>query len=255
VVGSRIVGASAHRFVLDLRMGFSLMVWLLASWGALRAIRKGASGVTTAVLGFLPFAMLAVQSYGGEGVLRVFLFTSAPVALLGAHALHDFCAWGRKVRPLRLAAVAMVPVVALPLFLISRYGNEAYERVGPSDRQTVAAAYRMLPRGASLAFLTQGVAMSYESLTDYQFLPHMLDEYTPNQVGLIVTMMSGNPLGSYVLITPGQVSYDAQVSGYPESDATNLEKALLASKRFVVVYHNDDGGLIYKLVPAQTGAK
>lgn len=247
-ISSRMIGSDVHRTVIDIRMGFSVVVWLLGAWGAVRATRKGPTGLTLAMLGFVPFGMLAVQSYGGEGVLRIFLFTSAPISLLAAHAIHDFCRAGRRVARARVAAVLALALVAMPSFLVAKYGNESFERVTRSELATVQALYKIAPKGSTLVSITPQLPWRYPRLDGYDYKPRTLTEFALDRLDLINSLMSGNAKGSYLIVTNGQLRYAEQTYGLAAGWGDEIGRQLLASGQYAVAFRNS-GGVIYRYIP------
>jgi hypothetical protein len=81
-------GSDAQRFSALSARGLALVVWgggLLALW----RLRRQSNAVAAGILAFSPFVILAAQSYGGEAVYRVFLFSLPWCALLIAACLVD----------------------------------------------------------------------------------------------------------------------------------------------------------------------
>jgi len=71
----RILSAQAVQFV-------SLSMWGLTAVSVLASFRRLGPVAVPAVLAFSPFGLLLVQSYGGEAIYRVFLFSAPWCALL-----------------------------------------------------------------------------------------------------------------------------------------------------------------------------
>ena len=93
-LSDRVVGSSGHLEVQVVRMSIVAGLWLLAAWGAFRAHRAGRTDLRVLALVAAPFLLLPTQSYGGEMLLRVTLFTlpmaiSRPVVLPAGRANTD----------------------------------------------------------------------------------------------------------------------------------------------------------------------
>jgi hypothetical protein len=123
-------------------------MWLSAL--AAVAWRRGALGrvAIPAALAFSPFLILGAQSYGGEAIYRVFLFSAPWCALLIAGAMSELR------RPFRWPLTGAVCFLALFAGLQGLYGAV---RVTAFTRSEVAASrwmYAHVPRG-SLFLLPQ----------------------------------------------------------------------------------------------------
>jgi hypothetical protein len=251
VVGSgveaRMTGSDVHRTVLAVRMGFTAIVCLLAACGAILAWRRRAGGLYLGLMALAPFSMLAFQAYGGEGILRMFLFALAPIALLTARVIHDFARGRRR----RMAVVLVVALLALPTFMVARYGNESFERVTKSEIETINALYTLAPPGSTLASVSPNLPWRLRGLSGYIYKPGNLDEFAFERLDVIIAMMSGNPNGAYLIVTKGQLVYAEQTYGLPPGWGNAMQKRLRESGRFAVVFATDDG-VIYRLVPAPT---
>ncbi len=91
--------------------------------------------IPLAPLAGVPSMALALQSYGGEIVFRVVLFTLPAAAILV----------GRLLAGVRIRAIPyVVPVVILalmPWLMLARFGNEAFELTSAVDREAWLVAY------------------------------------------------------------------------------------------------------------------
>ncbi len=85
-VGGRIYGSSGHTFIVQLRVFSTLLLWGLAMLGFARQALGGRLSVGLIALAASPFPLLALQSYGGEVLLRIGLF-SLPFMAFGAASL------------------------------------------------------------------------------------------------------------------------------------------------------------------------
>ncbi|MEZ0490656.1 serine/threonine protein kinase [Kineococcus sp. TBRC 1896] len=158
-VADRLTGDPTYQRAQYVRMAWSGLLLLLAVAGLARR-RRRPGGLLLAGLALAPFGLLAVQSYGGEVVIRCFLFASPVLAPLAVVALRDLVAAGEPARSRRRgrhrhrplppalstgAAVAGVAglvalAVAAGLLLVGTRGlNTAFERTAPG---LVAASER-----------------------------------------------------------------------------------------------------------------
>jgi hypothetical protein len=241
-VFNRIQGSFAHRFVVDVRLVMSLLVWLMAIIGGV--VWRSRSGDRTALVAsfFVPFAMLAGGSYGGEAVLRVYLF-ALPFATCLIAALISELRW-----PSKQMATGMVLVVLVPFFLVSRWGNELFELVRPNEITAVQMLYRIANPGSTLISITPQLPWRFADVSEFQYEPSNLAEFALESTPAIIQLVGGNPKGGYVIITTSQIVYGWQTYGLPETWGLKVERFLSHSRHFRLRYSNPDAE-IFQYIP------
>jgi hypothetical protein len=157
-VGGRIVGDPTYQTNQYVRIGWSLLLLTFGAAGGW-TLRRRREALLLAALACCPFGLLMLQSYGGEVVIRCFLYASPLLASLAACALrrgvvqlvslnanHPGTA-GRSSRKNRMWAAALVPlVVAAGLVMTFTRGlNVSFER---TPREQVAASELIYDLGA-----------------------------------------------------------------------------------------------------------
>ena len=106
-VGGRLHGASpGHELVLYLRVGFAAVVLALAGAGLLRRRHRLVDDRVALVLTCVPFLALVLQNYGGEILLRVYMFALPTASVLAAYLFFP------STDPGRAAAQAGAPAPA-----------------------------------------------------------------------------------------------------------------------------------------------
>lgn len=137
---NRTEGSSPERvFVTRVRsvLGLATFVSVLAIGVAMATerFRHLRPAVPLAPLAGIPSIALALQSYGGEIIFRVVLFTLPMAAIL----------FGRMLAAIRVRAIPLViPVVILimmPGLMLARFGNESFEMTTAVDREVMEAGY------------------------------------------------------------------------------------------------------------------
>ncbi|ALM42575.1 hypothetical protein [Streptomyces sp. FR-008] len=160
-VTGRIEGGSAtHQLVLYSRVALAGLVMALACWGWWRRRDAGYRERALPVLAFVPAAGFALQAYGGEMALRVFLFALPGAALLAALAF--FPRAGTSERERAWDRVSLAPLAALLAglvlvggFLVARWGNEAFERVRPGEVAAMEWVYAHADPTVRLLWLSE----------------------------------------------------------------------------------------------------
>jgi hypothetical protein len=174
---ARSEGLPGFVWVTRASLALSVVVSALAVIGLVRRLRAGHWDL--AGIGLVAAATVIVlgQDYGGEIMLRVYLFGLPWLAFFGAAALSP-------ARPARLFSVrsqwrlALATALLSPLLLVSYFGLETQNRI---DRDDVAISVwyeQHAPRGSLLLFLTPNVP---NRLTDRY--PRLLipgEDYNPN---------------------------------------------------------------------------
>ena len=212
-IGSRVVGSTSHLFIVSTRIDFTAVVILMAGIGALR---RATDSRALEFLAGAPFVILALQGYGGEGLLRVVLFGLPFTALLAASAivptrtgevrpwipptkwLHSFATLRRVValRPVvvtRRRVVALRPVVATRRRVVALRPVVATLRPATTLRPVVAGV--VLMSMCVLTTIVRGGNDAYESFStgELNAVNYVYDHATTNQVlGTVTTYL---PIG------------------------------------------------------------
>ena len=228
---SRLRGSPQHYFVLDARLGIFGGLWIMAAVGFF-VIRKTAVDRRTAiVLMAAPLIAIAGQPYGGEAGLRAYLFSLPGALCLTAAALT----W--LSTRLAVAAAAFLIAILIPCFVLARWGNELSERVLPAEISGAEAMYRIAPPGSTLMSITPSVAWEFMDVGAYQYAPENLSEFAFGTVNQIVAGLRNSKHG-FVIITTSQLVYAEQNYGLPGNWGETVERSLISSKLFKLVYRN-----------------
>ncbi|MBB2943418.1 hypothetical protein FB565_003131 [Actinoplanes lutulentus] len=132
----RIDGTPEHVRMQLLRVTVSAAYLLAAAAAALTRPRQ----LVLAGLAVAPFILVALNSYGGEVMLRAFLFSLPATAVLAASLI-----------PVHRVATACILVLAAVASIASRGANQPFERVTPADVAASAYVGEHVPATASLA--------------------------------------------------------------------------------------------------------
>jgi hypothetical protein len=225
-------------------------MWLL-SVGAI-ALRRKALGrvLIPALLAFSPFLILGAQSYGGEAVYRVYLFSAPWCALLIAGLLLELRT--PKKLPIRWPLTAIVCVAALFAGLQGLYGPVSVNAFTRSELNASQWLYAHAPQGSLIVLpddnfpaLETADYNSYDLQVmpaDPQFGQAWLDEGNVADVQSWIASLGNQPA---YLVVSRSMSADARYFGAPhgyEKLVSEIPSWLGAS----VVYHNADT-TIYRL--------
>jgi hypothetical protein len=244
-LSARIGGSPGHVTVVVVRLVFTALIWLVAGIGAFLERRRPASGVF-ASLALAPFALVALQSYGGEILLRIFLFTLPAMALFAA--LVVVRAFSRTPAP--AAAVAAIAGTLLALtagFLVARYGNE---RLDAFTRDQVRAVDTVYANAKPSSVILAGSEDLPWDFKDYE--TYSLDKVTDLAAwkdadgsrrsvdrllaAITAKMRASRDAGAFLILTSSEVGQTDLVGSAPRGTLTRLWRRVESSGRFRAIY-------------------
>lgn len=247
-IGDRFRGSSGHLFVLQTRLGLTLGLWLLAVIGALRRLRSGRLDLTVGVLAAAPFGLLLLQGYGGEMLLRVYLFSVPFMAFLAAAAFFPTPQSGSW----RLTAFLLVASVALAgAMIVARYGNEKSDFVTPEEYQVLQYVAGVAEPRDVIGSANPSVPIGYLEWEQHRTLSFSA-VFRDGEISLLLEELAARtPEGfrTYFVITRGQRAYAELFWGMPGPEWDRRVRGLAA--RTNLLYSNADGAVYELRVPRQ----
>jgi hypothetical protein len=239
------------------------LTWLFTLIGLLRRLRCGDSRwpLLIAWLSFAPALSLVVQSYGGEGRLRVLLFSLPFTAMAGA-----WMVWpeqpgqpGRPERPEQAApqvhprtprhrsvVCGVVVVVLAAIYVPTCFQPAADDQVSASDvaastwldgrvasGDVVISAAPTFPAliGPHYNFIVNGTA----SLSDYkQYYPH--DMTAQDAADIARSMEYKGVHHAFFVFSASQIRYDDRHGLFAPGELIGLEHQMARDTRFARIY-------------------
>jgi len=244
---ARLLGSHGHLSVVYVRLAFAVGVWLLAGVGVLRRLHAGRWDVTAVALALAPFPLLAVQAYGGEMLLRIYLFSLPFMALLIAFAFLP----RRREEPLQRFGVIVVllTMTAIPAFMVARYGNERIESFRPGEVAAVEQLYEMAPKGSMLIGVVGDVPWKNIRYEEYRYRPSGDDTYYGDLNTMYAEMVQYNgPV--FLILTRTQSAYAEMILGASPRDWDAFEQQLFATGWFQIVSRTPDATIARFVPPA-----
>ena len=247
-VGARVHGDPQHLFVVYFRLGMTALLWVGATVGWIRRRRTGVASGSLLILALAPFSLLALQAYGGEVLLRAYLFSLPFTSFLAAASLLPSPRVGSNRRT-ALAALAATVVLAGG-FLVTRFGNEEIDQFTSGDVRTVDRLYQLAEPGSLLVAAGVNVPWQERDYASYDYETigrHLrLDGPGPLSDGALAAQTAGFMAGTrwpaaYLIITRSQKTADGVLGSQPWGNTAALERAVEASPRFTEVYRTPDG--------------
>ena len=231
-VTDRLTGSASHRFIVNARIAITGALYLL---GALGALRRACNSRFLEAAVVAPFVLLALQNYGGEGLLRVTLFGLPFVSLLAASALAPRLAgsvapWW-PARPARrggslLQTTSMIVVVAsfAVATTVVRGGNDAFSAFSLGEVKAVNLAYSLVKPGQSIGMVAPYLPVGQRDLgtTSLFFAANFT---TPSVATDEKAMLKKRP--PIIVLSATQEAWGEIVAGYPRGWMQLFEADLL----------------------------
>lgn len=247
-VGSRLQGSADHRLIVYLRLLLTGGVWLLAVLGAARSFREGRLRRPMATLALAPFLLVALQPYGGEILLRVYLFTLPFMAFFVASLFYPRVAGGRGLWT--SGAVAVLAVVVLSGTLFARYGNERMEHFTQEEVDAVSYLYEVAPPGSLLVSWGRNLPWKFQDYEKFEYRvvtdedERPADERPRRTVSRIAALMRDSGRGNaYFVVTRGQSAENDLLGLSMPRSLERVEALIAASSTFDLLYRNADGAI------------
>ncbi len=246
VTGRVTQGDPQHNMISDIRLFMTVLVWGLALIGALMRLRKGYRDVTYVILALAPFPVFLAQSYGGEMLLRIYLFTLPAMCLFAASIF--FTSTRRDVSIFMKGALIVICVFLMCAFLFTRYGNERMDYITPEELTGVEHLYDIAPRDSYLLEAWGGTPWEFRDYEQYN--QDSLEDDIPDavaalNVNAIVQLIHNQSSPNVFIIITRTQRATGDSEGLPPGTLDKLEKKLIASKLFVLIYRNRDVQILH----------
>jgi O-antigen/teichoic acid export membrane protein len=236
-------GSPEHSVVLITRLAITAGVFVLAAIGWRRRRRHDIDDRIALVLLLAPLPAV-VEGYGGEMILRVYLFMLPGACVLAAYAF--FPGTHRARRPARAQyAAAACGLILVGAFLFARFGNESYEITRPGELAATEAVYAH--HGDTVLFLTENdrpeatpfIPLGYRDLDRLHWV-NMRAPTDPRQVDGVVRELTKLGPGGYLMTTRSQEDYLASVADYRGNWGERFRARMRQIPQIRVVTENPD---------------
>ena len=223
-VQARVAGDPGRLAVLGFRFGLLGLVGVLAAagWWGLRTPRG--RPVVLAVATVAPAGLVALQSYGGEMLLRSYLYSLPLLCTLAGAGFERLLTAARGRRPAAAAVIAVLGAASV-LLVGARGGNDGYVAFRESDRAVVAEAYRIARPGQRIASLTAYAPLNWARVGEVK------------QGSLERTCVPGPAAGAcvrriapdFVVLNRAQDDYGVTLLGLPAGWTESVRAQLVSS--------------------------
>ena len=250
-VTSRLQGSPEHVFVVTMRLVMTIAVWALALLGGLRSWRNGNRYLTYALLGGATFPLLILQPYGGEMLLRVYIFALPFVAFFIATLFFTLPTYGRSWRATFL--IGILSIGLLGGFFFTRYGNERMDYFTQYEVDAIQYLYTVAEPGSLWAVGTPALPWKFENYEKYKYTKVMEDVWVGDVDHIATLMAQERYTNAYLVLTRSQQAHAELFYSLPSGTWDNFLKSLVDSGKFELIYSNFHAD-IFTLVDQTQGA-
>ena len=239
---NRMNGSPGHMVVTQIRLVLTLGIWLAAMLGFVRQWLRGTLETSAALLVAAPFPLLVMQTYGGEMLMRIYMFSLPLAAFLAAALIFPIIKEPPSWR--YTAAVGLVSAVLIGMFWFGRYGNERMEYFTPAEVEAVEFTYQHAEPGSLIATVTTNLPYKYIDYEKYKYVKLEKDLVLGDMVSLFTTLKNPKYEHAYLLLTRAQEAYVEMYYDAGLIDFAKLENQLLLDSQIKVIYANPDAKIL-----------
>lgn len=245
VTARAVKGSPEHIYISSVRIMMTLTLWAAAVAGCLLRWRRGQRDITLIALAVTPFLLMIVQSYGGEMLLRVYLFALPFAAFFVASLLQEEL---EKIPLWRCGLVACAVLALLSSFLFTRYGNEKMDYISANEVVGLRYLYRVAPPHSLLMEAWYGAPWQFERFEQFNYFSAKdVIKYSPIALAskehveaILDVIRREQPTEVYILFSKSQEAAADLLNDVPSFKLRQLERELLRSERFQSFYQNGD---------------
>lgn len=288
-VSDRVIGTSVHKYADKSRIGLTALMLLLAVGGLVRRWFGGINDRVLLVLLVAPVTLAGLQNYGGEISLRIYMFAlpsaavlasclffpgtarsragpavAVPLGGLGAHGatVEEVTgtvdrAGGRRPSMLAIVAAGLVAIGLAEVFLLARYGNEAFEETPPGEYAAMNYVYDHTGQGTAVLWIsrpsginaTPQMPWQYRDIAKVGFVAHDAPR-APANVTELVDRLRRLGRGAFLITTTTESAFISQTVGFPAGWEQRFRVALSGAPRLRQVYANKDAAVYQARLPA-----
>ncbi|HET7016886.1 MAG TPA: hypothetical protein VFI65_23385, partial [Streptosporangiaceae bacterium] len=292
-VSDRVIGTNVHKYVDKSRIGLTAVMILLAAAGLARRWFGGVFDRVLLVLLIAPVTLAGLQNYGGEISLRIYMFALPAISVLAACLFFPGTArskapaavavpaaggliplrahgatveeatgtvdrsGGRRPSMLAIIAAALVAIGLAEVFLLTRYGNEAFEETPAGEYAAMNYVYAHTGKGTAVLWIsrpsgvnaTPQMPWQYRNIEKVGFVAHDAPR-DPADVTALVDRLRRLGRGAFLITTRTESTFIGQTVGFPTSWEQKFRAALSGAPRLRQVYANKDAAVYQARLPA-----
>ncbi|MGL4304547.1 MAG: hypothetical protein ACRCSF_00190, partial [Mycobacteriaceae bacterium] len=256
-------GSAGRVFTMLVDRSLSAAMWLLALYAFLVLVKQGRKPWAVAVIAFSSLGLLLVQSYGGEAIFRVYLYSIAGCSILLAPFIIDsFKIKKAMYRFVATGSIAVVTVLVAAAGLQGYFGGWSYTVLYKSQLEQSRELLGAHSGGATIVTVAPS-GWPERSSADYVPLAVSNSIFDRPLIFLKETLSTGFPDDSdikkldtlarnngypYFIVLPEQMNFYSDYFGLFKPGAIKiLEEKLRASSNWVSVI-DDRHTVVFKFV-------
>jgi hypothetical protein len=241
--------------VIGVRFGLTALLWFAALAGAFRWRRRMAVLPFVAVAA-AQFPLIGLQAYGGEMLLRVYLFALPFAAFFAAALFHDRFPRSARVRSRRAtASIALAGCFLLAGLLVARYGNERMDSFTQDEVTAVQTLYDTAKPGSVIVAPSTNMPWKFRSYESYTLTKlvgtaewRRLGNHGIGATRLVHQIASlardhTRGAGGYVILTRSQQAEIDLLGEGPRDAIARVRSALSSSSEFRTIESNRDAAV------------
>jgi hypothetical protein len=245
-VTGRIAGSEGHLIVVNTRLAETALVVILGAIGAAVARGRRVSWLTAALGAGMPVVLYVVQPYGGELLLRLYMY-----GLPFAASLMVLPLMRKNSSPIglmRSLGLLLLSSVLAVTTIVSRYGNDLVENFTPDEISVVNELYSVAPAGSVLVEAVHNTPWRSHEYANYQYETLLSATAQPTAARLSCGTVDwlGRANGAYLIVTKSQVDEADMLGIGPEGDVNSFLDSCSTKPGWTLVYQNS-GGVIYHI--------
>jgi hypothetical protein len=247
----RVAGTAGHVFVVQVRVLLTLVLWALATAGAVRDWRRGRLDIRVVLLAVTPLLLFPVQLYGGEMLIRVSLFALPFIALQACSVLLPA---DGSTRPSSRAAggIVLTCLLLAAMSVTGRFGNAQYDVFTNDEIAAVNAAKSLAPPGSMMISASTPTPWRSEAYLEHRYRTIdflcQSDLSTATCGPLIYEDAKDNPAGAVLLLTRSSEASLVLRGVSSASGFAELEAWLSTQNGVELVFSNADAR-VYRVTP------
>lgn len=233
-----------QRVIAYMGRGLTIGVWGLGLLGGIQRLRLGHLDLAAGLLAITSFFLLATSDYGGEILFRVYFFSVPFFAFFVAAIFYPRTNWGGSWRT--TVGIICVSLTMLIAFLFAYYGKDRQYYFTPAEVEASQFLFNLAPQGSLIIDGTRNYPW-YQNYEFYRYVP-IANEPKESRANIMADpvqvlsrwMGNENDTAAFLIITRSQKSEVDMVGKMPAGSLERIEKALIQSARFKVLFANAD---------------
>ncbi|RFU22388.1 hypothetical protein [Geodermatophilus marinus] len=247
-VVSTTTGSAGQAFTSTVASALALGIWLSGAVAVVASWRAPGRVLVPAALAFAPFLVLFGQSYGGEAIYRVYLFSLPFTAFLIAQAVLRI-PWRRLVAPGLAVALTVVSLASIQglhgTLAWSTFSDEEVQAMqwlydNGEERRTLVIGAQNAPGRLTADYDAFGVPSSGGDPDLIEFAGLDGDLLDQGGLPLVEEFMATQGQDPYLVLTRSMAEYAQYYGLLADGSLDRLREAATGAPGWTTLYENED---------------